>query len=126
MISSLPSSVTSRVVWSVPTQAFHRVSALLLSPNHWTDNSHPIGNKHYFFMLHGCHNDGSARGFYNEFLKEELNPHRKVFEVLGSKTKPDTTNVPDQLSGLGFSSTRRDTLVCRIKGTFTRIVRVVF
>ncbi len=38
-------------------------------------------------MLDGCLNDGSARGFYNEFLKSELDPHRKVFEMVGAKIR---------------------------------------
>lgn len=118
---SLPSSQVSKTVWGLQTQTFHPVSALLLSPNYWDDNG--IGNKHYFFMLEGCTNDGTARGFYNEFLKSELDKHRKVLEVIGSKMK---AGGPDQLSGLGFSSTQKNTLVCRVKGSFSRTLKVQF
>lgn len=122
----LPAGYQTKVTWGIPTQTFHRVNSLLLSPNYWNE-SHPVGNKHFFFMLEGCKNDGTARGFYNEFLSEDLNKHRKVFEVLASKTKPEQTErAEDQLSGLGFSSTRRDSVVCRIKGSFTRTIKVVF
>ena len=118
---SLPSSASSRQLWNLNTNTFHRVHLLTLSPNYWSSS---VGNKHYFFMLDNCINDGSARGFYNEFLTEELNKHRKVFEVLASKTKPaDTTS---QLSGLGFSSTRNDSVICRVKGNFTRTIKVTF
>jgi hypothetical protein len=118
--SSLPSTHASREVWGLKTQDFHRASLVLLSPNHWDA---PIGNKHYFFMINGCKNDGTARGFFNEFLKEELNQHRKVLEMVGGKLK---VSGEEQLSGLGFSSTARNNLVCRVKGSFTRVVKILF
>jgi hypothetical protein len=74
----------------------------MLSPNFW--DSRDIGNKHYMFMLDGCKNDGSARGFYNEFLSAELETHRKTMEIVGARMRTDETD--DQLSGLGFSSTQ--------------------
>lgn len=124
ILKSLPSSQAVRNVWSVPTQTFHRVSIVMLSPNYWNENA--VGNRHYFFMLEGCKNDGTARGFFNEFLKEDLTPHRKVFEVVASKTKPAPSD--EQLSGLGFSSTQRNFVVCRVKGTgnLTRTIKVTF
>lgn len=124
IIKSLPESQATRTVWNLPTQTFHRANLLLMSPNYWGDR--PVGNRHYMFMLDGCRNDGSARGFFNEFLAESLTPHRKVFEILGSKMKPVNPDAPDQLSGLGFSSTRRDTVVVRVKGSFTRTLKVTF
>jgi hypothetical protein len=122
IVKSLPQSQVGRNLWGVQTGDFHRVSALMLSPNFW--NGHSVGNKHYFLLLDGCVNDGPARGFYNEFLKEELTPHRKVFEVVGSKTR--LSGATDQLSGLGFSSTQRNTLICRVKGSFTRTIKINF
>jgi hypothetical protein len=122
IIESLPATESVRTLWGLPTQTFHRVRAALLSPNHW--DGHALGNKHYFFMLEGCANDGTARGFFNEFLTPELDTHRKVLEVVGSKMKAAAP--VGQLSGLGFSSTQRNTLVCQVRGSFTRIVKVVF
>lgn len=119
--TTLSSSTASREVWGLKTQQFHRVRAALLSPNYWDDNA--IGNKHYFFMLDGCANDGTARGFFNEFLRNDLNEHRKVLEMVGAKMQ---AGGPDQLSGLGFSSTAKNTLVCRVKGSFTRQLKIVF
>lgn len=119
---TLPASAQTKKVWGISTNQFHRVSAVMLSPNHWDDKA--VGNKHYFFIVEGCQNDGTARGFFNEFLKSELDKHRKVFELLGSKIK--VADAGEQLSGLGFSSTKRNTLVCRVQGKFTRIVKVVF
>lgn len=119
---SLPKSSAVRELWGLPSETFHRVTTVMMSPNYWDEQG--VGNRHYFFMLDGCKNDGSARGFFNEFLQPELDAHRKVFEVVGSKMKvPEADN---QLSGLGFSSTQKNTLVCRVKGSFTRTIKIVF
>lgn len=122
MIKALPSSQVVRSVWGVPTQTFHPVKVMMMSPNFWDETA--VGNKHYFFMIDKCVNDSSARGFFNEFLKEELNVHRKVFEVVGSKMK--VVDSLEQLSGLGFSSTQENTLICKVKGSFTRTIKIVF
>ena len=62
-------------------------------------------------VLDGAKNDEATRGFYNEFLHPRLEPHRKVFEVIGDKTKCQPTK--GQLSGLGFSSTKKTSFVVR-------------
>jgi hypothetical protein len=90
--------------WNITTETLVPVDTLMFSPNHW--DGEQTGNKHVFFMLKGCKNPEPVRGIYNEFLKGNLAKHRKVFEVLGSKTKCPPTD--DQLSGLGFSSTKQD------------------
>lgn len=92
--------------WGVSTEQLVPVETLMLSPNFW--NGQTIGNKHWFFILKGAKNPDPVRGIYNEYLRPDLNEHRKVFEVLGSKTKAPFAE--DQLSGLGFSSTQRNTL----------------
>lgn len=122
IINSLPSTQISKNVWGLQTSKFHKVDVVMMSPNHWEGSG--VGNKHYFFMLNGCINDGTARGFYNEFLKSELNVHRKAFEVVGSKMRASESE--NQLSGLGFSSTQRNSVLCRVKGSFTRVVKIVF
>jgi len=63
--------------------------------------------------MHGCACDEEMRGIYNEFLHPRLEPHRKVFELIGDKTKCATT--ASHLAGLGFSSTKKDTLVVRVR-----------
>lgn len=121
-IESLPSTQSVKEVWGISTQNFHKVNAVMLSPNYW--DGFNTGNKHFFFMLDGCLNDGTARGFFNEFLSEELNTHRKVLEVVGSKMQ--TENSDKQLSGLGFSSTQRNELLVKVTGSFSRVIKVVF
>lgn len=120
--SDLDNKLISKQVWNIGTNQFQKVQAIMLSPNHW--DSKEIGNRHWFFLLDRCKNDGAARGFYNEFLTEDLTKHRKVFEIVGSKTKVEDSD--NQLSGLGFSSTKNDALIVRVKGTFTRELKIVF
>jgi len=124
MIKSLSSSqeVKTQEVWGIQTRTFQRVNAIMLSPNHWDGQG--VGNRHYFFMIDGCQNDGTARGFYNEFLNTSLESHRKVMEMVGSRMRTEESR--DQLSGLGFSSTQRNSLVCRVKGSFSRIINIKF
>lgn len=119
---SLPTSKTVKIVWGVATNTFQPVSAVMLSPNHWDGEG--VGNRHFFFMLKNCVNEGQARGFYNEFLKADLNEHRKVIEMVGAKLKTETAS--EQLSGLGFSSTQRNHVLCKVSGAFSRIVKVNF
>lgn len=108
--------------WGIPLNTFRKVSAVSLSPNFWGDNA--VGNKHYFFFLEGCVNDDSARGFYNEFLRNDLTPHRKVLELVGARQQP--TIVENQLSGVGFSVTVHRTVTMRVTGKTTRIINVAF
>ena len=109
---SIEEKAISQSVWGIETEKFVPVSTITHSPNYWEGNS--VGNRHTFFFLEGCVNPDPTRGIYNEFLRSDLEPHRKVFEVLGSKTKCPFT--PDQLSGLGFSSTVRESVVVRVTG----------
>lgn len=100
----------SQETWGIKTEEFVQVSAVMQSPNFW--NGQQIGNEHIFFMLEGCQNDNTARGFYNEFLKEELSSHRKVLEMVGSKNKVAATE--HQLSGIGFSTTQRGEVTIKV------------
>ncbi len=118
----LPESMETKTIWDVSTNNFHKVKMIMNSPNHWDGNR--TGNKHYFFMLENCLNPESARGFFNEFLKEDLREHRKVFEVLGSKMKVEKSD--NQLSGLGFSSTQKNSVLCKVTGSFNRVIKINF
>lgn len=122
IIESLKSSLASRQIWNIPTQQFCKVSTVMFSPNYWDEKA--TGNQHYFFMLEGCVSDERARGFFNEYLLEDLFKHRKVFEILGTKMKVEES--PNQLSGLGFSSTQKNSIICKVTGKFTRTIKIVF
>ena len=120
---SLESSVQSKEIWGVKTNQYTPVSMCMLSPNFW-DGQVGIGNKHYIFVLNGCQNSNQPRGFFNEFLKENLTPHRKVFEALGSKMRVEPSE--NQLSGLGFSSTQRNSIVAKVTGSHVRTIKINF
>ena len=118
----IETSSISKEIWNINTEKFHKVNLLTISPNHWDDQK--IGNKHWFFILEGCLNQDDTRGLYNEFLNADLDKHRKVFEVIGNKMKVEYSD--KQLSGLGFSSTKRDELVVKVSGNFNRMLRIKF
>lgn len=122
IIKSIPSTSQSKEVWGINTNNFHKVSMLMHSPNRWDGAEH--GNKHFFFMLDSCINPDKARGLYNEFLSNELTEHRKVFEILGAKLKAERTD--NQLSGVGFSSTQKNSVLCKVQGAFNRVIEVQF
>ena len=118
----LPSSMSQRDVWGVKTNQFTPVSVIMYSPNYW-DEQDGIGSRHYMFMLKGCVNPEKPNGFYNEFLKHELDVHKRVFEALGSKMAVADTD--DQLSGVGFAETKRNDMIVRVRGASEQIMRVV-
>lgn len=122
MITSLPSTTLQQDIWDVSTNKFHKVNVMMLSPNYWDEQG--VGNKHYFFMLDGCKNPEAVRGFFNEYLKNELNPHRRVFEALADKMKVPYQE--HQLSGLGFSSTVRESVIVKVDSTFSRTLKINF
>lgn len=125
IVSSLDSStfMTTREVWGISTNKWAEVSTLLYSPNYWDEQSGK-GNRHYLFMLKDCRNDSSPRGFYNEFLRDDLITHKRVFEALGARTRVEDSQ--EQLSGLGFSETQRNHVYARVEGSFSRILKINF
>lgn len=118
----IETSSISKEVWNINTEKFHKVNLLTISPNHW--DGQKIGNKHWFFILENCLNKEDTRGLYNEFLSADLDKHRKVFELIGNKIKVEQSE--NQLSGLGFSSTKRDEVVVKVSGNFNRMLRIKF
>ena len=119
---AITSANISQEKWGLKTEQYVKVSAVTLSPNYWGSNA--VGNKHTFFVIEGCKSDESTRGFYNENLHPRLEPHRKVFEVIGDKTKCQASDA--QLSGLGFSSTKRESFIVKThQGKKQRLFNVV-
>lgn len=116
------SAVSSKEVYGLETNQFHKVNLVCLSPNHWGENN--VGNKYYFFMLEGCKSPVSIRSFHNENLLPELAVHRKVLEVLGTTNMIESTF--KQLSGLGFNATVRDQLIVKLQGTHKRMIKINF
>jgi hypothetical protein len=119
-----PVGSSSQKKWGISTERMVKVDTVMLSPNHWDGNA--VGNKHYMFMLADCKNPDATRGIYNEFLNPKLEVHRKVFELLGDKTQ--CPPVDDQLSGLGFSSTKRDSVlvVVQISEKHRKAYNIIF
>jgi len=123
IVKSMDSKLSSRDIWGLKTNQFYPVSLIMKSPNYWDDQA-GIGNLHYMFMLKDCANPESPNGFFNEYLQQDLLAHKRVFEALGGMMRVKDSD--DQLSGLGFSSTQRGSLICKIDGRVSRTVKIVF
>jgi hypothetical protein len=122
IIHLLTESASSKELYGLSTNEFHKVNLICLSPNHWGDNN--VGNKHYFFMLEGCKSPVSIRSFHNENLLPELSQHKRVLEVLGTTNMIASSD--KQLSGLGFNATVHDELVVKLQGSFKRVIKIKF
>lgn len=121
----LPSNTTgakSKTIWNIDTNKFHKVNMVMQSPNFWDGKT--IGNAHTFFIIDNAHNDEQVRGFFNEFLKPELDKHKRVFEALGSKMQVEPAD--KQVTGLGFSVTNHDTIIVKVDGAFSRTLKIKF
>ena len=119
----LEANELSRNIWNISTMNYHPVTACMFSPNYW-DGHQGTGHRHIFFVIDNCKNDETPNGFFNEFLQEDLMKHKRVFEALGSKMRvADST---DQLSGLGFSTTKRNDVIVRTEGKINRAIKLTF
>ena len=109
--------------WNINVNTYVPVSLVCYSPNYWSDNY--SGNEHLFLFLKDCINQDNCNGYYNEFLTHELSKHRKVMEALSSKAKAKYT--PNQLSGVGFSTTMHNSFICKLvyNDGVEKIVKVI-
>jgi hypothetical protein len=108
--------------WNIKTEEWVKVDMVMRSPNFW--NGKQTGNQHVFFMLKDCVNPEGTRGFYNEFLRDDLTEHRKVFELLAGNLKVPAND--NQLSGVGISTTKKEEVLVRVKGSINRVLNVTF
>ena len=123
ILEMMENDTTPIEIWNLKTNQFIPVSVICYSPNYWNEQK-GIGHRHYMFMLKNCINPEQPNGFYNEFLKQDLVQHKRVFEALGSKMA--VKDVEDQLSGVGFSSTKRNKLLVKVKGQAERVIKIKF
>ncbi|AGO47717.1 hypothetical protein Phi17218_184 [Cellulophaga phage phi17:2_18] len=117
-----PSGETTKDLYGLDTNKFHKVNLMCLSPNYWSNNE--VGFKHFFFMLDKCKTDTAIKSFHTENLNQDLVPHRKVLDVLSATTMIEPKGA--QLSGLGFNATVRDEVVLKLSGSFKRTIKVKF
>lgn len=117
------STISTRNIWGVNTNQFVPVSVICYSPNYF-DEQDGIGHRHMFLMLKDCINSESPNSFYNEYLKEDLMKHKRVFECLGAKCHVE--DAEDQLSGIGFSMTKRADLIVKVIGQSERVLKIKF
>lgn len=116
--TSLTGGQSSQEKWGIKTETLVPVDLVTYSPNHWSGQA--VGAKHLIFALRGCNNPNSIRSIYNEFLRSDLEKHRKVFEVLGSKTK--CASVGEQVSGVGFTAARGDSVTVVVDGRRSYVI----
>lgn len=114
------SSVSSKKAWNLNTSQFVPVTVVSKSPNAWDGQC--VGNEHVFFMLKDCINPECPRSMFNEFLVQELDKHKRVMEALGEKLS--VVDADSQLSGIGFSLTRRNDLIVKVTGSTRRIIKI--
>jgi len=110
--TALTGGTVSKEKWGVKTETAVPVVAAMYSPNWWADQK--VGAKHLIFALKGCKNPDPVRTIFNEYLRADLEKHRKVFETLGAKTKAQPTD--DQISGVGFTAARGDSVTVVVDG----------
>lgn len=119
-LQSANSQISSKEIWGISTNQFIPVSVVCYSPNYWDEQQQ--GHKHVMFMLKGCKNPEAPNGMFNEYLREEFMKYKHVLEALGAKLSVD--NAEDQLSGIGFSTTKRNELFVKVKGQTERVIKV--
>jgi hypothetical protein len=120
--SYLDNQIANVKEWNLNYNSFVPVSLICYSPNYWGDNA--VGNKHIFFILKDCLNEGRPNPWFNEYLVSELRDHRKVTEALASIAKVEESE--EQLSGIGFSFTQKNKVTLKVKSeNIERVFNVV-
>lgn len=120
-ILHLPQKAASNAVttWGLTPRSWARVQGLCLSPNLWSeeDAERARSGKHVFFLLEGCqdNNKGTGRGFFSEFLVNDLKPVRATLEAYTANA--DLHQAPDDnpACGLGMSDASEWNLTVRVQ-----------
>ncbi len=118
----LPETSSSKDLWNLETNEFHKVNLVYTSPNHWGNNN--IGTKEYFFMIQDCKTPDAMRAFHVDQLNSELMSVRKAIDLLGNYKMVEPSD--KQLSGIGFNCTQREELVVRVSGSHKRLIKIQF
>jgi hypothetical protein len=106
---------------STTKSKFYKVNLICKSPNFWDGNK--AGLEHIFFFLENYQCNRELIGFFNEYLRSDLNEYRKVFEKLSNQLMVPPSKEPE-LTGLGFSiSSKIKPFLVRVDGK--RIFNVV-
>ena len=117
----LPHSSSNKNLWGLETNEFHKVNLVCTSPNYWGDNN--IGTKEYFFMLQGCQPESEMKAFHTDHLNSELSNIRKAIGLLGNyKMVPPSKG----LAGVGYNSTVSDSVIVKVKGSHSRVIKIQF
>lgn len=111
-----------RNVGGIGSNKFYPINIITESPNYWLGSS--SGIRHIMFLLEGVKTEEPVRAYFNEFLRPELQAHRKVFEMLGTATFIETAN-KDQVTGFGFNKQQSGTVFIRATGNTQRIYKVL-
>lgn len=111
-ITDVSDSLT-KVSESTNASDFVHVESVFLSPNFWGNSA--SGNKHFIFQTKDFEIDQPVRGFFNEYLEPSLKEHRKVFEIMGQKTKI-SDSMESSVRGYGFSVDSGKEFVVRVNG----------
>lgn len=113
----------SKQIWGVQTKQFTKVKMVMRSPNYW-EGVEPVGNKHTFFILEDCVNPEQPRGYFQEFMNADFRKYSRFLEVVGDKLRVESST--DQLSGVGFSSTQRNSVIVKATGAIERVLKINF
>lgn len=115
LLDSNKTTLNSQERWGIGTNKWHKVTNFMFSPNYWVGTGGGMGHKHFIFTLENCLSDEKMRTLFNEYLRPELvKDHKNVFEIIGGKTTTDGKEASNQLSGVGFSDTQRETVFVRV------------
>lgn len=120
--SNIRMGSVSNNVGGIESQKFYPINYITESPNYWLGSS--SGIRHIMFLLEGVKTEEPVRAYFNEFLRPELQAHRKVFEMLGTATLLETAN-KDQVTGFGYNKQQSGTVFIRATGNTQRIYKVL-